>query len=296
MNADACQPYQRPEANYAGPMMARLHVSIVVIGDEILGGFVRDTNSGWIAGRLHTLGIPLDRIVTVPDDAGAIDEALQAELARHRPRVVLTSGGLGSTPDDLTVESVAASLGLTLRVNPEIDAWITRALEWTAAQGAEISPDHERAMRKMARVPESARLLPCVGGLAPGIAVDVDGGCHTESGATIVIMPGVPSELKRIMRQGVEPSLLHGRGSPLHVAEIRHGYPESTLSPLLDRLAVEYGDLHVGSYPDRECVIRLKGPAERVEQAMSVIRAFLSELDASPSSHRLRAVWVARWQ
>ncbi|MGH8885263.1 MAG: competence/damage-inducible protein A [Egibacteraceae bacterium] len=277
-------------------MTARLHASIVVVGDEILGGFVRDTNSGWLAGRLHVLGVPLDRIVTVPDDAGAIDEALQTELARGRPRVLLTSGGIGSTPDDLTVESVAASLGVGLRVEPEIDARITRALEWTTAQGAEIGPEHERAMRKMARVPEGAWLLPGVGGVAPGIAIDVDGGCHAEDGATIVVMPGVPGELKRIMRQGVEPSLLHGRGAPLHVAEIRHGYPESTLSPLLDRLVVEYGDLHVGSYPDRECVIRLKGAPERVEQAMGVIRAFLSELDANPSSQRLRAAWGARWQ
>ncbi|MGH8895666.1 MAG: competence/damage-inducible protein A [Egibacteraceae bacterium] len=277
-------------------MTARLHASIVVVGDEILGGFVRDTNSGWLAGRLHLIGVPLDRIVTVPDDAGAIDEALQTELARGRPRVLLTSGGIGSTPDDLTVESVAASLGVGLRVEPEIDARITRALEWTTAQGAEIGPEHERAMRKMARVPEGAWLLPGVGGVAPGIAIDIDGGCHVEDGATIVVMPGVPGELKRVMRQGVEPSLLHGRGAPLHVAEIRHGYPESTLSPLLDRLVVEYGDLHVGSYPDRECVIRLKGTPERVEQAMGVIRAFLSELDANPSSQRLRAAWGACWQ
>lgn len=276
--------------------MARLHASILVIGDEILGGFVRDTNSGWLAGRLHALGVPLDRIVTVPDDAWAIDEALQAELARGCPRVVLTSGGIGSTPDDLTVESVAASLGLELRIEPEIDARITHALEWTIAQGAQIDAEHERAMRKMARVPEGAWLLPGIDGLAPGIAVDVSGGCHTEGGATIVIMPGVPSELKRIMRQGVEPSLLHGRGAPAHIAEIRHGYPESTLSPLLGRLVIEYRDLHVGSYPDRECVIRLEGTPERVEQAMSVIRAFLSKLDASPSSHLLRAAWGARWQ
>ncbi|MGH8904135.1 MAG: competence/damage-inducible protein A [Egibacteraceae bacterium] len=276
-------------------MTARLHASVVVIGDEILGGFVRDTNSGWLAGRLHALGVPLDRIATVPDDAVAIDEALQAELARGRPRVLLTSGGIGSTPDDLTVGSVAASLGVKLRVEPEIDARITRALEWTTAQGAEISSEHERAMRKMALVPEGARLLPGVGGIAPGIAVDVNGGCHAEGGATIVIMPGIPRELKRIMRQGVEPSLLHGRGAPLHVAEIRHGYPESTLSPLLNQLIIEFGDLHVGSYPDRECVIRLEGSIERVEQAMRVIRAFLSDLDATPSSGRLRAAWAAQW-
>lgn len=277
-------------------MTARLHASIVVIGDEILGGFVRDTNSGWLAGRLHTLGVPLDRIVTVPDNASAIGEALQAELARSRPRVLLTSGGIGSTPDDLTVESVATSLGVGLRVDPEIDGRITRALEWTTAQGAAVTPEYERAMRKMSWVPEGTWLLPGVGGIAPGIAVDVDGGCHTEGGATIVILPGVPSELERIVRQGVEPALLHGRGAPLHVAEIRHCYPESTLTPLLDRLVCEFGDLHIGSYPDRECVVRLKGSPERVEQAMRLVREFLADLDADPASQRLRAAWTARWQ
>jgi molybdenum cofactor synthesis domain-containing protein len=273
-----------------------LRASIVVIGDEILGGFVRDTNSGWLAARLHVVGVPLDRIVTVPDQARAIDEALRAELGRARPRVVLTSGGIGSTPDDLTVEAVAASLGLELRVEPEIDARINRALRWTAEQGAEISPEHERAMRKMARVPVGARLLASIGGIAPGIAVDVDGGLDEEGGATVVILPGVPSELKRIVQQGVEPVLLHGRGDPLHVKEIRHGYPESTLSPVLDRLVRDFPDVHVGSYPDRECMIRLKGSRTRVEQATAVVEDYLADLDTDPASARLRAAWGARWQ
>ncbi|MGH8929076.1 MAG: competence/damage-inducible protein A [Egibacteraceae bacterium] len=273
-----------------------MRASIVVIGDEILGGFVRDTNSGWIAGRLHAMGVPLDRIVTVPDDCGAIDDALTGELARPRPRVLLTSGGIGSTPDDVTVAAVAATLGLGLRVEPEIDARITRALQWTIAQGAEITPEHERAMRKMALVPEGARLLASTGGIAPGIVVDVERGCHHEGGVTIVILPGVPSELKRIVREGIEPALLVGHGAPLHVAEARHGYPESTLSPVLDRLVAEFPDLHVGSYPDLECVIRLKGPRDRVEQAMKLVRDFIAHLDADPSSQRLRAAWNARWQ
>ena len=273
-----------------------LRASIVVIGDEILGGFVRDTNSGWLAARLHLLGIPLDRVVTVPDEPAAIDEALRAELDRERPRVVLTSGGIGSTPDDITVEAVAASLGMRLRIEPQIDQQISRALRWTVEQGADITPEHERAMRKMALVPENARLLASSGGIAPGIAVDVDGGSGSEGGVTIVIMPGVPSELKRIMLQGVEPVLLQGHGSPLHVTEIRHGYPESALSPMLDRLVTEFPDLHVGSYPGRECVIRLKGARDRVERASAVVRASLAELDADPASLRLRAAWDARWQ
>ena len=91
--------------------MSDLRASIVVIGDEILGGFVHDTNSHWLAGQLQTHGIPLDRVQTVPDTMAAIDEGLRMELGRSRPRLILTSGGIGSTPDDLTMEAVAATLG-----------------------------------------------------------------------------------------------------------------------------------------------------------------------------------------
>ncbi|MGH8909177.1 MAG: competence/damage-inducible protein A [Egibacteraceae bacterium] len=272
-----------------------LRASVLVIGDEILGGFVQDTNSGWIAQRLHKLGVPLDRIVTVPDDPSAIDEAVTTELARSRPRVLLTSGGIGSTPDDVTVEAVAASLGLGLRIEPEIDRRISRTMQWTAAQGATITLEYEHAMRKLALVPEGARLLASTSGIAPGVIVEVEGGCRHDSGATVVILPGVPMELRRIMREGVEPALLRGRGVPLYVAEARHGYPESTLSPVFDRLVAEFPDVHLGSYPDRECLIRLKGPADRVEQAMRVVHDFLAGLDADPSSQCLRAAWSAHW-
>ncbi|MBA2530008.1 MAG: competence/damage-inducible protein A, partial [Euzebyales bacterium] len=180
-------------------MPGRLRVSIVVIGDEILGGFVQDTNSGWLAGRLQVLGLPLDRVVTVPDDHDAIAEALATELARARPRVVLTSGGIGSTPDDLTLEAVARHLGVGLRTDPIIDAQITEALERAAASGMTLGEGHARSMRKMSRVPDGAYLLPGGHGLVPGIAVDVAGGSAAAAGATIVVLPGVPGELRRIM-------------------------------------------------------------------------------------------------
>ncbi len=85
-----------------------LEASVVVIGDEILSGYVHDANSGWLAERLRVHGVPLTRVSVVPDEHEAIDEALQAELARSRPRLIITSGGIGSTPDDLTYEAVAA--------------------------------------------------------------------------------------------------------------------------------------------------------------------------------------------
>lgn len=271
-----------------------LRCSIVVIGDEILGGFVQDTNSGWLATRLAALGVPLDRVVTVPDELDAIGEALGGELARRRPRVVLTSGGIGSTPDDLTLEAVARHLGVTLHVEPSIDARITRVVDEAERHGAPISPDHARSLRKMARIPAGGYLLAT--GVAPGVAVDVDGGATTQGGATVVVLPGVPGELRRIMAEGVEPALLAGRGEPLHVVELHHSYPESTLNPVLDLIVERFGDVHLGSYPGATCVVRLKGAKARTEEAAGLVRAFLDDLDRDASAVATRERWRRRWE
>ncbi len=275
--------------------MSSAAASIVVIGDEILGGFVQDTNSHWLSGRLQTLGIPLDRVQTVPDTMGAIDEALRLELGRSRPRLILTTGGIGSTPDDLTMEGVAATLGTGLEVNDDIDGRITTALEWTAAQGVTVTDAHERSMRRMSRVPAGAYLLRGARGVAPGVAVDVDGGLG-DGEATIVILPGIPSEMRRIFDEGIVPDLLGGLGRPQHVVELTHPYPESTLNPLFGQLVEAFPDVHLGSYPGMPCIVRLKGAQARVEEAASLVRDHLAELEADPGSERLRQAWADRYR
>ena len=275
--------------------MSDLSASIVVIGDEILGGFVQDTNSHWLAKQLQAHGIPLERVQTVPDTLEGIDEALRMELARERPRLLLTTGGIGSTPDDLTMEAVAATLGRPLVVNDEIDGRITKALEWTALQGMPVTDEHERAMRRMAQVPEGTYLLSGARGVAPGVAVDVDGGLGA-GGATIVILPGIPSEMRRIYSDGIEPTLLAGLGHRLHVWETTHRYPESSLNPVFARLVEDFPDVHLGSYPGEECIIRLKGEQDRVEQAIAVVTGYLAELDADPHAQQLKDAWAERWR
>ncbi len=276
-------------------MTARLRASVVVIGDEILGGFVRDSNSGWLAVRLRELGIPLDRIVTVPDTVPAIGEALTGELGRGRPRVVLTSGGIGSTPDDVTFEAVAAALGTGLRVEPHIDARISAAAARSRERGAPLSEEHVASMRKMARVPEPARLLPGGDSLQPGVALDVDAGAAAADGATVVILAGVPSELRRTFDEAVVPALLEGRGLREHAAELTHGYPESALNPVFERIVTEFPDVHLGSYPGRECIVRLKGAEQRVDAAMALVTAYLEALGADPSADALARGWRRRW-
>ncbi len=266
---------------------------MLVIGDEILGGFVEDTNSPWLARHLQAAGVPLDRVHTVPDDFAAIDEALQAELARLRPRLVVTSGGIGSTPDDVTFEAVAASLGRGLAEEPVIASRIETSLQWQADQGVDVTDDFRWHMLRMARVPEGGHLLG-EDGWVPGIRVDVDGGVD-EDGVTIVILPGIPSEFRRILDDLVAPQLIDGRNPEITVAEIQHGLPESALNLTFAALLDRHPDVKLGSYPGTPMLIRLSGEADDVAAAEAFVRQQLDDLLASEGGARLAAAWTRRF-
>ncbi|HEX2027513.1 MAG TPA: molybdopterin-binding protein [Nitriliruptorales bacterium] len=271
-----------------------LEASILVIGDEILGGFVQDTNSGWLASRLVSHGVDLSQIVVVPDDVAAIDEALQRELSRPRPRIVFTTGGIGSTPDDVTYEAVARSLGRDLEVAPELARRIDGALAWTRAQGLEVDDEFADHMMRMARIPAGGCLLRRDGSWAPGVRVDVEGGIDATGGASIVILPGVPSQLRAIVTSVVEPEMLAGRGRSQAVAEVTHGFPESALNRCFARLAERYPDVQVGSYPGVPMLVRLRGEPDRVATARADVEEFLRQLEAEPGGARLRQAWARR--
>ncbi|MFN2556991.1 MAG: competence/damage-inducible protein A [Nitriliruptorales bacterium] len=271
-----------------------LAASIIVIGDEILGGFVQDTNSGWLASRLQAHGIPLTRVVTVPDDAAEIDDALQTELARTRPRLVVTTGGIGSTLDDLTYEAIAASLGRPLVVATEIAARIEGAVEWTRQLGLEVDEDFVDHMMRMARIPAGSQLLRRSSGWAPGVRLDFDGGMDDIGGATVLILPGVPSELRAIVTRVVEPDILTGRGQPQTVSELVHDFPESVLNSCFARLAARYPSLKIGSYPGMPMRVRLRGRSEQVVSAFAELESYVRALEADPGGARLREAWAQR--
>jgi len=253
---------------------------------------VRDTNSGWLANRLQPHGVTVTRVVTVPDDFAAIDEALSAELARSRPRLILTTGGIGSTPDDLTYEAVAASLGRPLVVATEVERWVGAAVIWTRGQGFdadELFVDH---MMKMARIPEGATLLRPRSAYAPGVRVDVDGGIDQPAGATIVVLPGVPSLVEAIFTEAIEPTLVAGRGDPKSVVELEHGFPESVLNRCFVALAERYPDVQLGSYPGSPMLVRLKGRPDAVDAAYAELKEYVAALEAGPAGQQLRRAWA----
>jgi molybdenum cofactor synthesis domain-containing protein len=267
---------------------------MVVVGDEILGGFVTDTNSPWFAERLRAHGVPLTRVHVVPDERDAIDEALQAELARSRPRLIVTSGGIGSTPDDLTYEAVAASLDRGLEEDPLIASRIDGALRWTGEQGVEVTDAFAWHLKRMARIPAGSRLLAPDAGWVPGVAVEVDGGCDRAGGASVVVLPGVPREFRALVARAVEPQLLAGRRDVPAVVEIEHGLPESALNLTFVALLERWPDVKLGSYPGAPMLVRLSGAPDRVAAAERFVRGELDALLATPGGARLAAAWSAR--
>jgi molybdopterin-biosynthesis enzyme MoeA-like protein len=272
-----------------------VRASIVVIGDEILEGFVRDSNSGWLAERLRDHAITLDRVVVVPDEVDAIVEALGAELARPRPRLVFTSGGVGTTPDDRTMAAVATFLGVDLVSEPALVRMVDGIIARLTERGHRVDEAQRAVLSKLARVPRGARSLTGPDEGPPGVRIDVDGGVETEDGAAVIVLPGVPAQFRDLIGR-LESTLLAGRGAPLYVVELRHSYPESALTPALEALEHQMPDVRIGSYPGAECLLRVQGRPDDVERAVAELEQAIHRLDADPGMQHLSAAWQRGWR
>lgn len=269
--------------------------SIVVIGDEILSGHVRDTNAAWLTERLHRMGIPLDRITVVPDEVEAITEALGAELARPRPRLVFTSGGIGTTPDDRTMAAVAEHLRVELVDDPALRAMVDGIVARLTARGYEVDERQLAALSKMARVPRGGAALQDADASAPAVRVDVDGGPDEHGGAAIIVLPGVPAQFRELV-ESLEQSLLDRHGSPQRVVELHHPFPESVLAPTLEDIEQRRPEVKVGSYPGPECLLRVSGPPDAVTSVVDSLERTIAELGTDPRMQQLAASWRRGWQ
>lgn len=188
------------------------------IGTELLLGQIVDTNANYLAGRLALLGIDCLHMQTVGDNLGRAREAFERALGRSD--LVVATGGLGPTEDDLTREAIAAALGET----PAVDASLETELRaWFAGRGLAM-PERNR---KQAWLIPSARALANPNGTAPGWDVRKDG-------KRIVAMPGVPREMMP-MWELVEASLVRGGALRWRTLKLL-GIGESAVEEKLDEL------------------------------------------------------------
>ncbi len=170
----------------------------MIIGNEILDGMILDTNSNWLELRLASIGLRVSRLAAVRDNLDEI--AAGIHFLAETSDVIFTSGGLGPTHDDMTLEAVARTFGLPLVEDPHAAAIVKRQYQELYKRGIVDTPDYIDSRRKMAMIPEGAVPLDNRVGGAPGIRLETDA-------AVIFCLPGVPSELKFIFEDSVVPWL-----------------------------------------------------------------------------------------
>lgn len=201
---------------------------ILSTGDELTTGKVIDTNSGYIADCLFALGIKVAAVLKVGDDPEKLLWAFRQ--ARDLGDIVIGSGGLGPTADDLTTEMVSQFLGVKMIEDPEVVANLKarferRSVPWTANN------------LKQALFPDGATIIPNPVGTAPGFNVDIG------QGKKLLWLSGVPHEMTAMLSETVLPWIIEqkGRQSEIHQAVFKiHGITESKLDDLVKPL--ELGD------------------------------------------------------
>jgi nicotinamide-nucleotide amidase len=236
---------------------------VLSIGTELIGGHLTDTNATFLAQELAAQGIELLHVIQVGDDLGRITSVLQQAIADAD--LVVCTGGVGPTDDDLTREAIAALVGETPDVDEEIVASIR---EFFSQRGLEM-PERNA---KQAWVIPSSEILPNPVGTAPGWFVRF-------GDAIIVSMPGVPREMTRMWREQVLPrlgSLLPGR--VYRTVNLRTlGIGESAVSNLLDELT-QLEQPYVGTYAKDDGVhIRITAAAETGQAADALLERTLAE-------------------
>ena len=200
--------------------------ALVVIGDEILSGRTQDRNVAQVATWLNEQGIRLAEVRVVPDDSERIGEAVNALRVKHD--YLFTTGGIGPTHDDITVDAVASALGVGVVVDPAArkvleDYYRDRPGGLTAAR------------LRMARVPEGAELIENPSSGAPGIRI-----------LNVFILAGVPG-IAASMLEGLRGKLEGGR--PVVSVTVGARAPESDVADLLRETEAAHPGVAIGSYP-----------------------------------------------
>jgi nicotinamide-nucleotide amidase len=250
---------------------------LLSIGSELTVGETRDTNAGDLARSLSGLGVAIRRIQAVPDDLATVRTAFREAAAATD--LVVSTGGLGPTPDDLTREAIAAAVGEEPSVDPDLERWLR---ELWARRGIPFPPMN----LKQAWLLPSATALPNPNGTAPGWFV------RRPDGGLIVALPGPPREMRPMWQDHVLPALAeHGIGARVASRTLRTaGVGESQLAELLGEDLLRATDPIVATYARADAVdVRISArdegdvpdgaptAAERVDAMTERIRALLGD-------------------
>lgn len=239
---------------------------IITIGDEILIGQIIDTNSAWIARQLNVIGIELVQISSVADHPTAIKKALDA--AANRADIILCTGGLGPTKDDVTKQTLADYFNTTLYRDEQV-------LKHVEAIFSKFNKPMLEVNRKQADVLANATVLHNETGTAPGMWIKKERKIY-------VIMPGVPNEMKFLMKEEVLPRLrvLPGRKAIVHETLLTAGIGESFLAEKIKSVEDSLPDhIHLAYLPKYGQVrIRLSAMGNQLEMLQDEVHQYIDKI------------------
>ena len=250
-----------------------MDATLITVGDELLIGQVVNTNAAWLGEHLGLAGVPVRRAATVADSA----EAIQTELLRalEETDVVVLTGGLGPTHDDITKRALADALGRSLDFRDDVWAELKQKYETRGRTASD-------AAKVMAEVPDGFEPLFNPAGSAPGLWGEVG---TADAPRLVIVLPGVPREMRGILQAGPLDRLRErsGRDTLLHKTLLTAGKGESDLAAMIGDVQADLGpDLSLAFLPSYGGVrLRLSARAADPEAA---------ERRIAPLEKRIRAV------
>lgn len=249
-------------------------IEILCVGNELLSGITLNSNAHWLAGQVAAVGGILKRVTVVGDDLGEISTAVKESLAR-KPDILVTTGGLGATYDDLTLEGVALALGKKILLDK-------RAVEMLRKSYAVRKLNYEltEARLKMAKIPEGSTPIQNLLGSAPAVFIQA-------SNTKLFCLQGVPSEKKAIFEAHILPLIKEDIGSfvSLEINYNVRGITEAMLAPLLLRI--------VGSYT-KDLIYLKTHPQGYYRKKMAQIRILLRSRGSDRKEVKGRLDSIAR--
>jgi nicotinamide-nucleotide amidase len=245
-----------------------MRAEIIGVGTEILLGQICNNNAQWISQRLAEIGVDVLHHQAVGDNEARIAETFR--LALSRADVVIATGGLGPTQDDITREGLAAALGVGMVRQPEIEDFLRQKFARLKRQMPKIN-------LRQADVPEGGRYILPDRGTAPGLAFE------TEAGKRVYVVPGVPAEMKEMISGTILPELAQLGGPAALVSRTIRvtGIAESKVAEVLDDLFRESTNPTVAYLASSgEVKIRLTAKASRRSEAEELIEPVAAEVAA----------------
>ncbi len=223
-----------------------INVEIICVGNELLIGKIKDINAHYLATQATKLGANVRRVTVIQDVIEEIATTINEAFAR-KPHFIITTGGLGPTFDDMTLQGLGRALNSRLAVNQEaFDMVKHRCLEYAKRRGLPTEIEMTPPRVKMATLPQMAHPVNNPIGTAPGAHVEVDG-------TALFVLPGVPAEMEAIFKETVAPLIRQAVGGSIFCERsiFTDNIMESRAAPLIDQVMRDNPGVYVKSHPVR---------------------------------------------